>query len=241
MRIEHQHDPESIRVRLDEGPSASYLRDWIYGGIDGAVTTFAVVAGVIGAQLEASIVIILGLANLIADGFSMAAGNYSGTKAERDLREHLVSVEERHIESDPTGEREEIRQIFARKGFTGELLERIVGVITGDRGRWVNTMLTEEYGLPMEDRVPATAAWSTFSAFVVCGTVPLLPFLLRASTPFPWSIGLTASVFFSIGSVQSRWSIYPWWKTGLATLGIGGAAASLAYFIGYLLRGFGLG
>lgn len=241
MRIEHDHDPESIRRRLADGPGAHYLRDWIYGGIDGAVTTFAVVSGVVGASLSPAIVVILGLANLIADGFSMAAGNYSGTKAEEALRHHLASVEHRHIEADPRGEREEIRQIFARKGFTGALLERIVEVITGERGRWIKTMLSEEYGLPMEDRSPLKAAWATFSAFLSCGAAPLLPYLLGLESAFAWSIGLTATVFFTIGSVQSRWSIYPWWQTGLATLGIGGIAAGLAYGVGYLLRGFGMG
>lgn len=241
MRVEHDHDPESIRRRLADGPGTHYLRDWIYGGIDGAVTTFAVVSGVVGASLSSSIVVILGLANLIADGFSMAAGNYSGTKAEQNLRQHLASVERRHIEDDPHGEREEIRQIFARKGFTGALLERIVEVITGERGRWIKTMLSEEYGLPMEDRSPLKAAWATFSAFLVCGVAPLVPYLFGLENAFVWSIGLTGTVFFTIGSVQSRWSIYSWWQTGLTTLGIGTVAAGLAYLVGYLLRGFGVG
>jgi VIT1/CCC1 family predicted Fe2+/Mn2+ transporter len=241
MRLEHSHDPESIRRRLADGPGASYLRDWIYGGIDGAVTTFAVVSGVVGAQLSTAIVVILGLANLLADGFSMAAGNYSGTKAELDLREHLAAMEKRHIDHDPRGEREEIRQIFQRKGFTGELLERIVSVITGERSRWVKTMLAEEHGLPIEDRRPLRAALSTFSAFLLCGSAPLLPYLVSLERPFLWSTALTGAVFFTIGSVQSRWSIYAWWKTGLGTLAIGAVAAALAYGVGRLLAGLGVG
>jgi len=240
VRLEHDHDPDSIRQRLSDGPSASYLRDFIYGGIDGTVTTFAVVSGVVGAELPLTVVLILGLANLLADGFSMAAGNFTGTKAELDLREHLAAVEKRHIDHDPGGEREEIRQIFARKGFTGDLLERIVAVITGERGRWVKTMLSEEYGLPSEDRIPLRAALSTFSAFVVCGVAPLLPYLADLDRPFAWSMALTGAVFFAIGSVQSRWSIYPWWQAGLGTLGIGAVAAGLAYLVGYLLRGLGV-
>ena len=245
MSLEHDHHPDSILRRLADGPNASYLRDWIYGGIDGAVTTFAIVSGVVGAQLSPSIVLILGLANLLADGFSMAAANYSGTRSEHDLREHLAAIEGRHIEQEPHGEREEIRQIFERKGFTGELLERIVAVITGERGRWIKTMLSEEYGLPVEDRVPVRAALSTFSAFVVCGSAPLLPYLLEPKVtwmeaPFVWSLGLTAAVFFSIGSMQSRWSVYRWWQTGFTTFGIGVVAAALAYLVGYLLRGLGV-
>ena len=108
------------------GPDESYLRDWVYGGIDGAVTTFAVAAGVAGANLSPQIVLILGFANLVADGFSMAVANYSGTKAEREQYERLIAIEHKHIAAIPEGEREEIRQIFAKKGFQGEDLERAV-------------------------------------------------------------------------------------------------------------------
>jgi VIT1/CCC1 family predicted Fe2+/Mn2+ transporter len=240
VKLEHAHDPDSIRRRLADGPGPSYLRDWIYGGIDGAVTTFAIVSGVVSAQLSTAVVVVLGLVNLLADGFSMAAGNYSGTKAELDLRDHLAAMERRHIEHDPRGEREEIRQIFARKGFTGDLLERIVSVITGERSRWVKTMLAEEHGLPMRDRRPIRAALSTFSAFLVCGSAPLAPYLLSFGRPFVWSTVLTAAVFFAIGSVQSRWSTYPWWKTGLGTLAIGAVAAGLAFGVGRLLHGLGV-
>ncbi len=234
--MEHEHSPEAIRSRLASGPEASYLRDWIYGGIDGAVTTFAVVSGVVGAALSPKIIVILGLANLLADGFSMAAGNYSGTKAELDMAEHLKRVERRHIDQEPEGEREEIRQIFARKGFTGAILERVVEVISSDRERWVRTMLTEEYGLPLERRSPWLAAWSTFSAFLVCGAVPLLPYLAGWPRPFELAVALTGAVFFAIGAVRSRWSVSPWWSTGLGTLAIGGIAASLAYGVGAALK-----
>ena len=238
--MEHEHTPEAIRLRLAGGPDTSYLRDWIYGGIDGAVTTFAVVSGVVGAELSPRIIMILGLANLLGDGFSMAAGNYSGTRAERDQLDHLRRVEHRHIELEPEGEREEIRQIFASKGFEGGDLDRAVEVISADRERWVRTMLTEEYGLPLEIRSPFLAALSTFSAFLVCGTIPLLPYLLPFSRPFLWAIILTGLVFFLIGCVRSRWSTYPWWKTGLGTLTVGGVAAGLAYVVGYLLRRWAL-
>ena len=77
--MEHDHSPEAIERRLARGPDASYLRDWIYGGLDGAVTTFAVVSGVVGAELSSTVIVVLGLANLLADGFSGAASNYSGT------------------------------------------------------------------------------------------------------------------------------------------------------------------
>jgi vacuolar iron transporter family protein len=94
------------------------------------------------------------LQNLFADGFSMAASNYLGTKAEREDLECLEAVENRHIDTVPEGEREEVRQIFRQKGFVGEDLGRIVQLISADRSRWVRTMLTEEYGLPSQIRHP---------------------------------------------------------------------------------------
>ncbi len=201
--LEHEHTPQSIRARLHDGRRPNYLRDFVYGGIDGAVTTFAVVSGVSGAALSPAIVIILGVANLLADGFSMAASNYSGTKTEIDDAERLQAVEERHIDLVPDGEREEVRQIMASKGLSGDTLEDAVRMITSNKRIWIETMLSGEYGLASSQRAPFTSALATFAAFVVCGSVPLVPFLLGGAEPFHWSLAATTAVFFAIGSIKS--------------------------------------
>jgi len=234
--LEHEHTPEAISARLARGARHSYLRDFVYGGIDGAVTTFAVVAGTIGASLSPRVVLILGAANLIADGFSMAASNFLGTRAERDDYDRIAQLEARHIDLEPEGEREEIRQIYAAKGFHGADLETIVAIVTSDRERWIQTMLTEEYGLPREVRSEWLAALSTFAAFLFCGLVPLLPFVFGANAAFSTSSLLTGLVFFSIGSVKARWSTSPWWRSGSVTFIIGGIAASLAFLAGTILK-----
>ncbi len=234
--MEHDHDRASIAARLRTGPRVSYLRDWVYGGIDGAVTTFAIVAGVVGANLSSGIVLVLGVANLLADGFSMAASNYSGTKAEVDEAERLRSMEERHIDLAPDGEREEVRQILAGQGFTGPDLERAVTVVTSDRKRWISLMLKEEHGLQAVQRSPIKAAASTFLAFVLCGAVPLAPFAVGADATLTVSIAMTAAAFFAIGSLKSLWSLSHWWMSGLETTAIGLGAAGIAYMVGYLLR-----
>jgi VIT1/CCC1 family predicted Fe2+/Mn2+ transporter len=234
--MEHEHSVEAIQQRLSAGPQHNYLRDWIYGGIDGSVTTFAVVTGVVGAHLSPAVIVIMGLANLMGDGFSMAASNFLGTKSEHDDVRRLEAIERRHIEVAPEGEREEVRQIFAAKGFAGTDLERVVELITSDPDRWVRTMLTEEYGLPLEPRSPWMAATSTFSAFAICGLVPLLPFLMGVPRAFAVSVVLTGAMFFLIGSVKSYWSTVRWWRSGISTLLVGGIAASLAYAVGVFLK-----
>lgn len=235
--LEHSHRPADIAKRLAQGPKVSYVRDWVYGGIDGTITTFAIMAGVVGAELSATIVIILGVANLLADGFSMAAGNYTGTKAEHDEYEKLRRMEQRHIRLEPEGEREEVRQIFRAKGFEGAALETVVDVLSRHRESWLDTMMREEHGLPAAVRSPLHAALYTFMAFVLCGSVPLLPYLLGVAHPEWPSTIMTAATFFAIGSFRSRWSPRRWWLTGLETLAIGMAAASVAYGIGFLLKG----
>ena len=234
--MEHEHSPDAIRQRLDSGPGHNYLRDWIYGGIDGAVTTLAVVTGVAGAQLSNWIILALGFANLFADGFSMAASNYLGTKSEHDDWRRLHDIENRHIDLAPEGEREEVRQIFERKGFAGEELQRIVELITADRERWVQAMLMDEYGLPHEIRSPWIAALCTFTAFLICGLAPLVPYLFATEHSLTVSVILTGIVFFAIGSIKSRWSMSAWWRSGFTTLLVGAIAALLAYTTGLVLK-----
>lgn len=235
--LEHGHHPRDIAKRLQQGPRISYLRDWVYGGIDGTVTTFAVVAGVVGADLSTKALLILGAANLFADGFSMAAANYSGSKAEIEEYEQVRRMEERHVELAPEGEREEIRQIFQAKGFTGEALDSAVDVITSTRERWIETMMTEEHGLPPISRSPARAALMTFLAFLLCGSIPLLPYVAGVPGSSWASTAMTGLTFFLIGSLRSRWSPMPWWRAGMETFAIGITAASVAYIVGVIVAG----
>jgi vacuolar iron transporter family protein len=237
------HTPEKVSQRLGSPSGHSYLKDFVYGAVDGTVTTFAVVSGVAGAQLAPSIVIILGMANLLADGFSMAVSNYLGCQTEDQLLQKARAEEQSHIRVYPEGEQEEIRQIFARKGFAGEMLERVVDIITSDQVQWEETMIKEEYDLPLSPIVAWKAALATFTAFVLVGLVPVLPFLSNYffDDPFPkpflWSGLSTAAAFFAIGAIKSRFVNKPWYSSGLETLLLGGGAAALAYLVGILLQG----
>ena len=235
MALEHGHTPAEIARRLAEANRPGLLRDVVYGGIDGAVTTFAIVAGVEGAGLSQTVIIALGIANVLADGFSMAASNYSGTKAERDNIARLREIERRHIREEPDGEREEIRQILAAKGLKGSTLESATSAVTARESTWIDMMLVDEYGASPVDPNPLPAATATFLAFLACGMVPLIPFLFGLPDPFLGATVATACTFFGIGALKSRWSLAPWWRSGLETLTIGSVAAVIAYGAGHLV------
>jgi len=234
---EHGHSQQEITARINAPPGRGVLRDVVYGSIDGSVTTFAIVAGVAGAGLSPFVIIALGLANVLADGFSMAAGNYSGTRAERDNLERIRAIEIRHIAENPEGERREVRAILARKGLSGQVLEEATAEITADHETWIALMLEGEYGLGGVDPHPLRAALATFLSFLVAGMVPLLPFVLGVGNAFTLSAWMTGAVFFAIGTLKSRWSLKSWWRSGGETLLIGGTAALIAYGVGTLFHG----
>jgi len=233
---EHGHSQSEVEARIGAPPGRGYLRDVVYGGIDGSVTTFAIAAGVAGAGLSPVIIVALGLAHVLADGFSMAAGNYSGTKAELDHARRLRAVERRHLREDPEGERREIREILRRKGLEGGVLEAAASAIAANEEAAIQLMLEGEYGLAGVEPHPMRAAVATFLAFLLAGLVPLLPFVLGMAGAFAWSSSMTGVVFFAIGALKSRWSPEPWWRSGAETLLIGGVAAGIAFFVGSLFN-----
>ncbi len=233
---EHGHTVSEIAARIGAPPGRGVLRDAVYGAIDGTVTTFAIVAGVAGAGLSPFVVLALGLANVLADGFSMAAANYSGTKAELDNMRRIRSIEEKHIRRNPEGERLEVREILAQKGLKGRVLDEATEAITQDQESWIALMMEGEYGLAGVDPHPVRSAITTFLAFLVAGLVPLIPFLVGVEDAFQLSAWMTMATFCAIGALKSYWSLSPWWKSAGETLVIGGVAAVIAYFVGTLFQ-----
>lgn len=242
LSLQSTHTPEAISERLASGPSQTYLKDMVYGAIDGAVTTFAIISGVAGAGLSTGVVIVLGLANLFADGFSMAASNYLGTRSENQYRDNIRRQEHAEIDSYPEGEREEIRQIFEMKGFQGEALESMVSVITADKRLWVDTMLQEEHGLAVEDSNPWLSGAFTFVAFLVAGSLPLMSFIVNVlvpgtiESPFVVSAAVTLVSFALVGVAKGYYVNQSYVVSAFETVLVGSLAASLAYAVGYGLQ-----
>jgi len=222
-------------------PDHSYLGDGVLGAIDGAVTTFAIVAAATGAGLSGGIALVMGLANVIADGFSMGVSNYLKGKSDRQVVSRARRMEERHIDEIPDGEREEIREIFRQKGLDGDVLEDVVTTITLDRKRWVDTMLTEELGLQLDTPEPTRAGVTTFFAFLSAGLIPLAPLMLVGSIGtdnwFAISAAVTAATFAVIGIIKGRMVGESPLAHAVEAVLIGGGAAFLAFVVGYWTRG----
>lgn len=242
-RLAAEHTPEAIRRRLARGPAASHLRDLVYGAVDGIVTTFAVVAGVAGAGMPARVVVVLGVANLAADGFSMAVSNVLGQRAEQQRQQRLRREEERHIAAVPAGEREEVRQLLAPWRLRPDLVNAVVDAVTADRERWAALMMQLEHGVAPVSVRPLRAGAATFAAFVVVGAVPLVPFLadllpgVTVTGAYAWSTAATAAAFAAVGMAKGAVVERSWWRSGLETLAVGGTAAALAYAAGVVLGG----
>lgn len=219
----------------------AYLGEFVYGGIDGSVTTFAVVAGATGAELSSAIVLILGFANLLADGFSMSIGAYLAAKSEQENYEKHKKIEYWEVENMPAVERQEIFDIFKAKGFEGQLLEQVTDVICADKDRWVDTMMTEELGMMKEQRSPFTIGLVTFVSFLILGLIPLIIYVLDFIKPIKNDLFLIACLltflgFTLVGYLKSYVTQTSIWKGVLETLFLGASAAAVAYYVGGFLE-----
>lgn len=220
-----------------------YISEFVYGGIDGAVTTFAVVAGAAGANADIIWVLIFGFANLIADGFSMSVGNYFSVKAERDNFEKHKKIEYWEIDNLREKEVEEIREIYEAKGFKGELLEQVVEVITSNNDVWVDTMMKEELEMTKDQKAPVKTAFATFLSFNVIGIIPLLSYVMSALFDFQGDLFLisciaTGIALMIVGYLKSEVTQTSHFKGILETLLLGGLAAFLAYLAGDVLAAY---
>ena len=220
-----------------------YLREFVYGGIDGAVTTFAVVAGAVGANLDPMVIIVLGFANLFADGLSMSIGAYLSSKSEKENYQKHKNIEYWEVDNIPKKEREEIVAIYKEKGFEGKLLQEVVEVIVADRDRWVNEMMKDELNMIEEVKSPLKIGLATLISFVVVGFIPLIVYVWDYFYEvdfdvFFWTCLLTGSAFILVGALKSWVNQTGIWHSVIETLLLGIIAALVAYFVGDVLEAF---
>jgi VIT1/CCC1 family predicted Fe2+/Mn2+ transporter len=242
------HDPGRIAAAAQEehgGTGSQYLGEMVYGGLDGIITTFAVVSGVAGAELGLDVVLILGLANLLADGFSMGTGAYLSAKSEGEYYERERQREAWEVMEFPEGERAELYEIYRAQGYPEEDARQLVTIKTRDSRRWVDTMMVEELGMLKEEKSPWLNGLATLAAFVVAGSVPLLVYLLAMAVQisdrllFPVSLALSGLALFGLGAAKVLVTKLNPLRSGIEMLAVGGLAAAVAYVVGALLKGIG--
>lgn len=219
-----------------------WIHDIVYGAHDGIITTFAVVAGTAGADLSIGVVIILGVANLLADGVSMGAGSFLSKRSEHDQYRRLYKEELQETKDDPELEREEVRQAYAKKGFKGKDLERVVEVLTSNSRVWVTTMMMEEHGMTEESAKGAFMhGVATFLGFVFFGGVPLIPYIFTIGTGDRFTLAVIGG-FCSlalVGITRSFVTRERMYRGVLEIVCIGAVTATIAYGVGVLLKGIG--
>lgn len=234
-QTDHGHTHEAIDDRVSNAAKTSPIRDLVYGAVDGTITTFAIVSGVAGAGMSQQVIVVLGIANVLADGFSMAASNYLGTRTEQENHRRVVATEYRHLEEFPEGEVAELEAILSSHGMSGDELVKGVDVISRCKPLWVSLMLAGEYGIAPSEPRPMVSAVTTFFAFILCGALPLVPFIFNFEDAYTSAVVITGLTFVGIGAIKSAWSIDSWIKSSLQTFLIGSCAALIAYATGALV------
>jgi len=230
---------EHMDSELHGSALGPFIQDVVYGGNDGIVTTFAVVAGTVGAGMPHYVVIILGIANLLADGTSMATGAYLSIKSERDQYFRIRKEELEEIEQMPEIEREEIVITLEKKGFTGDDLQRATDVIVSDKDVWADVMMADEHGLSLSStEKPLIHGLMTFISFVVFGAIPLLPYIIgiERSERFSFAIWSTFAALVVLGLTRSIVTRERLFRGPIEIVSVGALGAIVAYGIGVLLK-----
>ena len=238
-----QHDESTIHNTNNWfNKYQEYLGEFVYGGIDGAVTTFAVVSGAVGAGLDNTVIIILGFANLLADGFAMSIGAYLSAKSTKDNYNKHKLIEYWEVDNIPEKEREEVEDIYRKKGFKGKLLQQVVDTIIADKDRWVDVMMKDELMMAEETRSPFKMGLVTYMSFILIGLIPLIIYVWDfigdfTGNLFVWTSILTSIAFMFIGFLKSYVTETSKFKGVLETLILGVLAATVSYFVGDFLEG----
>lgn len=228
------------------GSSAKYLKSIVYGGLDGIITTFAVVASIAGAGLDTGIVIIMGFASLIADGISMGMGDYISSQAEVDYTNHERRRELWEYQNYVEGEKSEMVEIYTAKGMTLEDATTVVNIMSRYQNLFVDTMMVEELGLmPVDpDENPMKNGAVTFVSFLVFGFVPMAAYIVAVAVGGTSTIAsfdvtfivasiMTLITMFILGAITAIFSTSKWYIAGTWMLVNGGGAAISAYLIGW--------
>lgn len=246
----------SAMVHAQVGPGeqhqteqGQYIKAMVFGGLDGIITTFAVVASASGANLSSGIVIIMGFSNLIADGISMGFGEYVSMQSEKEYVQSERNREEWEYDCNKDDEVTEMIDIYKEKGFTDDEASAILKTMASHKDFFIDHMMVQELGMMPNDPddSPVKSGFIMFCSFLIFGLIPLLSYLVlstidfgsdetEADALFGIACGLTAVALFVLGAAKSKFSIQSWWKSGFWVFSNGAIAAAAAYIIGFALE-----
>jgi VIT1/CCC1 family predicted Fe2+/Mn2+ transporter len=214
------------------------LRAAVMGANDGLCSNMSLVMGVAGASVNSHLLLLTGLAGLLAGACSMALGEWLSVTNSNELAEREIRVEEQEFDKNPEGEVEELRLIYESKGMSPEEAEKLARYMLSDKSRAMDTLAREELGLNPEDRggSPWEAAGTSFLLFSAGALIPVSPFFfLAGSGAVGWSISLSALALFGFGALGTIFTGKPVWFSGTRQLVLGLLAAALTYCLGHLL------
>jgi predicted membrane protein (TIGR00267 family) len=232
---------ESPTIGKEVHNTNNSLRDVILGGQDGLVNMLGIALGVVAAGGSTHVLVVTGIAAAITESISMGAVAYTSFGSDRDFYLAERAREQNVISSRPEEEREEIREIYAAKGFKGQLLEDVVSTITSNRETWVSTMMNEELHLqPVAQQSLVQSAVVVTVATLIGHFIPIVPFMVVARTPaIVLAIALSAVTLFAVGVYSAKTLVGDWRKSGIQMVAIGLGAAALGFLIGRLFHTVG--
>lgn len=222
----------------------------IFGGLDGILTSFAIVAGAAGGNLSPQVVLILGFSNILADALSMGVGEFLSSKATNEWILSERSREEWELENYPEGEIREMIDIYVSKGMSVEDATKVIGIMAGYKDFFVDLMMLQELELqvPDKDHIQESIREGLvmFASFATFGALPLLGYVvipvafphLDQSSLFLSACIVTGTVLFFMGSIKSWFSTQHWFRSGMETLLLGGACATVAFTVGQLVNAY---
>mmetsp|Transcript_11621 Transcript_11621/g.27624 ORF Transcript_11621/g.27624 Transcript_11621/m.27624 type:complete len:282 (-) Transcript_11621:94-939(-) len=243
--VEASKAAHAARVHNEQHSKAGeHIKSIVFGGLDGIITTFAVVAGAVGGGLSTDVILILGFSSVFADALSMGVGDALSSKAENEFTMLERSREEWELDNNPEGEIQEMVDLYKQKGMEEEDARVVIERMAKYKDFFIDIMMVEELELqvPDPDDNPMWDGMVTFGSFVLFGTVPLLGYVALATLDlsvdalFGVACGLTACTLFGLGMVKSRFTKMAWWRSGLEVFLLGSATAMVAYFIGMLVE-----
>ncbi|MEO7402713.1 MAG: VIT1/CCC1 transporter family protein, partial [Burkholderiales bacterium] len=216
--------------------SGGSLRAAVFGVNDGLISNCSLILGIAGANAEPKVILLSGVAGLLAGAFSMAAGEYVSVRSQREMFEYQIGLERKELEIYPQEEAEELALVYVARGMDDDDAKRLAERTIANPALALDTLAREELGLnPDELGSPWGAASSSFAAFAIGAIVPLVPFfVVSPGHALPASVGATAIALFGVGAVISLFTGRSAWMSGLRMLAIGGLAGALTFGIGHL-------